>query len=200
MRPRALRPVSVKGSPARLRKGERMSTPTNRLARPRAQQRARASRIRPLVRSISCEIEERCQALQLLEAELCGATTRPARDLLLAEAAVEARELERSERELERLGCSIAAWWPLTIVLERLLREPLSSDVSWNSIIAIGSADPDDPESLADADDGVVEYTSAHLDGVESEALVPGPHSCQSHPATIRELRRILRAHVGTPP
>jgi len=45
--------------------------------------------------------------------------------------------------------------------------------------------------------------TSAHLDTAASEDLVPCGHSCPSHPATIRALRRILLAHarsVTTPP
>jgi len=43
--------------------------------------------------------------------------------------------------------------------------------------------------------DGVVPYWSAHLDSAESERLVPGPHGSYDLPATIEELRRILREH-----
>ena len=45
--------------------------------------------------------------------------------------------------------------------------------------------------------DGVVEYRSAHIDGVESEFIVRTGHSCQGHPFTIEELRRILYEHIG---
>ena len=41
-----------------------------------------------------------------------------------------------------------------------------------------------------------VKYTSAHIDGVESEVVVNSPHSCQSHPDTINEVQRILRLHL----
>jgi hypothetical protein len=44
--------------------------------------------------------------------------------------------------------------------------------------------------------DGVVAYRSAHLEGVESEMIVQSPHSLQSNPATIMEIRRILREHI----
>jgi pimeloyl-ACP methyl ester carboxylesterase len=77
---------------------------------------------------------------------------------------------------------------------------PLAPRVAAHSIIAIGDADPRDPAAVQAADDGVVEYASAHIEGVESEDLVPAKHSCQSHPVTIESLRRILLEHLkGTP-
>jgi len=45
--------------------------------------------------------------------------------------------------------------------------------------------------------DGVVAYSSAHLEPVESELVVRSPHSCQGNPHTIQEVRRILRLHAG---
>jgi len=81
--------------------------------------------------------------------------------------------------------------------LQVLLDTPISAGVVSHSIISIGDCDPTDAEELADADDGVVEYSSAHLAGVKSEFLVNSPHSCQSDPATILEVRRILLEHLG---
>jgi hypothetical protein len=43
----------------------------------------------------------------------------------------------------------------------------------------------------------VVEFTSAHADGVESEPVVRSAHSCQDHPETIDEVRRILLEHLA---
>jgi hypothetical protein len=48
--------------------------------------------------------------------------------------------------------------------------------------------------------DGVVEYDSAHIDGVESElVVVHQTHSCQSNPHVIAEVRRILLENLETP-
>ncbi|OAI40885.1 hypothetical protein AYO41_01800 [Verrucomicrobia bacterium SCGC AG-212-E04] len=44
--------------------------------------------------------------------------------------------------------------------------------------------------------DGVVPYSSSHLDGAQSEVIVPGPHSSCELPQTIAELDRILRLHL----
>jgi hypothetical protein len=51
----------------------------------------------------------------------------------------------------------------------------------------------------AEGDDGVVKYTSAHIEGVVSELVVRSPHSCQGNPHTMEEVRRILRLHEGLP-
>jgi pimeloyl-ACP methyl ester carboxylesterase len=45
--------------------------------------------------------------------------------------------------------------------------------------------------------DGIVPYSSSHLDGVASELLVRGLHICLNHPAVIHEVRRILLEHAG---
>ena len=42
----------------------------------------------------------------------------------------------------------------------------------------------------------MVEFKSAHLDGVASEFVVRSEHSCQEHPFTIEEVRRILLEHL----
>ena len=44
--------------------------------------------------------------------------------------------------------------------------------------------------------DGVVAYWSSHLDGAQSEVIVPGPHGSCELPQTIAELDRILRLHL----
>jgi len=48
--------------------------------------------------------------------------------------------------------------------------------------------------------DGIVKYTSAHVDYVESEYIVRSFHSCLNQPATIEEVRRILRQNLDQLP
>ncbi len=68
---------------------------------------------------------------------------------------------------------------------------PIAPGVVAHSIIAVKDGKPSDT-----ADDGVVKYTSAHIDGVESELVVRSSHSCQSNPHTVGEVRRILLEHL----
>ena len=44
--------------------------------------------------------------------------------------------------------------------------------------------------------DGVVPYWSSHMDGAQSELIIPSNHAAQQHPQGIAEVRRILRLHA----
>ncbi|TAA45737.1 esterase/lipase family protein [Pseudoxanthomonas winnipegensis] len=70
---------------------------------------------------------------------------------------------------------------------------PISPQVRYNTIIA--RRDP--AIALADSDDGLVPYRSAHLDGAESEQVITSGHSVQETPQAILEIRRILHAQMA---
>ena len=44
--------------------------------------------------------------------------------------------------------------------------------------------------------DGIVPYSSSHLDGAASELVVKSGHGVQQQPSAILELRRILLEHL----
>ena len=44
--------------------------------------------------------------------------------------------------------------------------------------------------------DGIVPYSSSHLDEAKSELIVKSGHSAQKNPLAIQELRRILLLHI----
>jgi pimeloyl-ACP methyl ester carboxylesterase len=69
---------------------------------------------------------------------------------------------------------------------------PVAPGIKCNSIIAI-KGDDQPPQG----EDGVVKYTSAHVDYAESEFIVRSGHSCQGNPLTIEEVRRILLEEPG---
>jgi pimeloyl-ACP methyl ester carboxylesterase len=78
----------------------------------------------------------------------------------------------------------------------RTLQEiPVAPSIKAHSIIAVAGDGP-----VEEGDDGVVKYSSAHIDGVESELVVRSDHSAQGRPETIEEVRRILRLHAGLKP
>ena len=86
---------------------------------------------------------------------------------------------------------SVYAMEPGSPLMTSLAPLPLAPGVSGHSIIAVKDEGP-----LEEGSDGVVKYTSAHLDGVDSEFIVRSGHSCQSNPHTIQEVRRILLLHA----
>jgi hypothetical protein len=75
--------------------------------------------------------------------------------------------------------------------LSALAELPFPPGVKGHSIIAIQGG-----EKPPEGDDGVVAYKSAHIEGVESELVVPYGHSCQMEPVVIEEVRRILIEHL----
>lgn len=69
---------------------------------------------------------------------------------------------------------------------------PVSRQVVYHSII--GNDTPDLP--LQQSSDGVVPYSSAHLQGAASEKVVNSWHSVQESPQAILEIRRILHLQL----
>lgn len=92
-----------------------------------------------------------------------------------------------SRLSMQRLPTSIDNMAPGHPFIRALSSIPVAPNVPAHSIIpVIGEGDP------RPLNDGVVKYSSAHIDGVVSEFVVRSPHSCQSNPDTVNEVQRIL--------
>jgi pimeloyl-ACP methyl ester carboxylesterase len=90
-----------------------------------------------------------------------------------------------------KMPTSLDSMSPKNPALLAMADIPVVAPIKAHSIIPVsGEGD------LREGKDGVVAYASAHLDGVESEFIVRGKHSCLNEPATIEEVRRILHAHL----
>ena len=72
---------------------------------------------------------------------------------------------------------------------------PIADGVIAHSIVGVEGGGPP-----ADGGDGVVKYSSAHIDGVASEKIVHSAHSMQGNPETIQEVKRILIEHAESLP
>jgi hypothetical protein len=83
---------------------------------------------------------------------------------------------------------------PRSPFIQGLQNIPVVPSVKVHSIIAVEGDGP-----VEEGDDGVVKYSSAHIEPVESELVVKSSHSTQGNPHTIEEVRRILRLHAGLP-
>lgn len=67
------------------------------------------------------------------------------------------------------------------------------NDVSPQPLVSAVTVEGDISQALTDQlSDGIVPYTSAHLEGAASETIINGGHSIQQSPQTILTLRRIL--------
>ena len=94
-----------------------------------------------------------------------------------------------------RMPTSLDQMNPRNPFLRTLASIPLAPGVAANSIISVKGSGP-----VEEGGDGVVNYTSAHIDGVESELVVQSSHSLQDRPETVEEVRRILLYHARDAP
>ena len=84
---------------------------------------------------------------------------------------------------------------PDNAALKMLNLLPMSKKIKYHSVIGdVKKA------GAPGGSDGVVPYSSSHLDGVESEMIVKSGHSAQKEPLAIQEIRRILLEHLGQYP
>ena len=101
-------------------------------------------------------------------------------------------ESDQLKRGIQRLPSSVDNMRPdsrFTITLQSM---PVEPPVHAHSIIPVLGGPPPEGQN-----DGVVAYSSAHLEEAESEFIVyHSGHSTQSHPDTIQETRRILLEHL----
>jgi pimeloyl-ACP methyl ester carboxylesterase len=79
--------------------------------------------------------------------------------------------------------------------IEAVRKIPVAPGIHTHSIIPTLQDGP-----LEDRNDGVVQYKSAHIDGVESELVIEHQdHSTQSNPLAVRQVRRILLEQLRRP-
>jgi pimeloyl-ACP methyl ester carboxylesterase len=111
----------------------------------------------------------------------------------LSETLVSRRKSDIPSEVRNAVPTSLDQMSPKNELLLTLAEIPVADTVTAHSIIPVKGDGP--PE---EGNDGVVKYTSAHVDYVESELVVRSGHGCQAKPQTIEEVRRILLEHLGT--
>jgi pimeloyl-ACP methyl ester carboxylesterase len=100
------------------------------------------------------------------------------------------------DRSLLKIDTSIDSLAPSTPILPIMLASPHPPSVQYHNIIGLMP-----PHwwlgSLASGTDGVVAESSARVEGVESELVVPADHTTvHCHPLAVMEVRRILHEHL----
>jgi pimeloyl-ACP methyl ester carboxylesterase len=95
-----------------------------------------------------------------------------------------------------RLPNSVDLLDPESLFLEKVNTLPTKQGVPYHSLIGDrgkgGFLDKTEPQST----DGIVPYWSSHMDGAESEEVIPSGHWSHLHPLGMAEIKRILVEHV----
>lgn len=111
--------------------------------------------------------------------------------------AVSLSKPSESGGQLKRMPNSIDALKPNNRFVTTMDKLPPVKGVPYHSIIGDrgkgGNLDRTKPVST----DGIVPYWSSHLDGAESELIIPSGHWSNQHPEATAEVRRILLKHLG---
>ncbi len=135
-----------------------------------------------------------------LPARLARRFIRAPQDLVAEAADLTA---ENPALKYRQLPSSVDLLAPNAPALEILADRPRPPGVHYHSVIGVApkctavverwlAGDADEPG------DGVVPVKSAHLDGVDSELVVPADHfHVHQHPLAVREVRRILLEHAA---
>ncbi len=109
-----------------------------------------------------------------------------------ATAAVGADPTAVNALDLQTLPTAIDNMSPTHPFIRTISSIPIAPGVKAHSIIPVKGEGP-----YEDGNDGVVRYSSAHFEPVESELVVRSSHSTQSNPHTVEEVRRILLEHLA---
>lgn len=86
---------------------------------------------------------------------------------------------------------SIRGLSPYSLAVQAISKLAIARGVKFHSIIGTEAK-----TESGEPSDGIVPYSSAHLEGAVSELTVPTGHSAHTHPLAIQEIERILRLHL----
>ncbi len=100
-------------------------------------------------------------------------------------------------QKLKRAPNSIDALDPSNRFVTTIDKIPLAKGIPYNSIIADRGKGGNKDRTKPQSSDGIVPYWSSHLDGAQSEVIVPSDHWSNRSPGGIAEVRRILLQLVG---
>ena len=103
--------------------------------------------------------------------------------------------IETSELKPMRRSNSVDSLSPKSRFLNAMNTIPMTSGVPYNTIIG-DRGRGDSPNSS----DGVVPYWSSHMNGSQSELIVPSGHGAHQNPQAIVEVLRILKANTPQVP
>ncbi|RBP42306.1 hypothetical protein DES53_10610 [Roseimicrobium gellanilyticum] len=99
--------------------------------------------------------------------------------------------------QLKRIPNSVDTLAPTNGFVMAINKFPLTPGIPYNTIMGDRGKGGNKDKTKPAQSDGIVPYWSSHMDGAESELVVPTHHGAHQNPAAIKEVRRILLEHAG---
>ena len=128
-----------------------------------------------------------------------GSSLVKAPKTLLA-AGAEARQFatfEPGELKLKRIPNSVDTLAPNNAFVVEINKIPMTPGIPYHVISGDRGRGGNKDHTKPVMSDGVVPYWSSHLDGAESELVVPSPHGAHHNPQAIAEVKRILKKYAN---
>jgi hypothetical protein len=99
--------------------------------------------------------------------------------------------------KLDRIPNSVDTLAPNNRFVRNINEFPLTTSIPYNCIMGDRGKGGNKDKTKPCSSDGLVPYWSSHLDGAESELMVPSGHGAHQNAQAIEEVRRILVLHAG---
>ncbi|MFN0129557.1 MAG: alpha/beta fold hydrolase [Verrucomicrobiales bacterium] len=104
--------------------------------------------------------------------------------------------LDASAVHFKRMPNSVDTLSPDNRFVKAINTLPIAPGIPYHSIVGDRGKGGNRDQTKPVSSDGIVPYWSSHLDGAESELVVPSNHSAHQNAMAIEEVRRILKEHV----
>jgi hypothetical protein len=105
--------------------------------------------------------------------------------------------LDSAAVNFQRMPNSVDTLSPDNRFVKAIDQLPIAPGIPYHSIMGDRGKGGNRDRTKPVSSDGIVPYWSSHMEGAESELIVPSNHSAHQNPQAIDEVRRILRKHVG---
>jgi len=108
---------------------------------------------------------------------------------------IHAVTFQTEELQLRRLPNSVDTLAPNNRFVRSIGEIPITPGIPYHVISGDRGKGGNKDKTKPVMADGVVPYWSSHMDGAQSELVVPSNHSAHQNPQAIAEVRRILRKY-----
>jgi pimeloyl-ACP methyl ester carboxylesterase len=103
-------------------------------------------------------------------------------------------------QQLKKMPNSIDFLNPENRFVKNLDKLPLAPGIPFHTILGDRGKGGNLSHTEPVSSDGIVPYWSSHLDGAQSEVIIPSGHWTNQHPQGIAEVKRILHLHLKSKP
>lgn len=103
---------------------------------------------------------------------------------------------QRDELRLKRIPNSVDTLAPNNRFVKAIQTIPITPGIPYHVISGDRGKGGNRDHTKPVMSDGIVPYWSSHMDGAQSELVVPSSHSAHQNPQAIAEVKRILKLHA----